>query len=204
MAACRAIGVTVMTGSVFQRGTGRLAWAELLAAASEFAGWADTEQVFVYDESVDDCRIQSRQAVSTIAPPPRAFEGRFFNSQADVRWVAGDDGRFEAWVVREAKAGDDPDAVVDYAEVKPRHYYLLGIAIGEPGRFEEARYPGKVFKYPVERPARKQRASVKVLEYFRAAPGWKSIAGEERTELALNEPMLCAHRFVDVDAGDND
>jgi hypothetical protein len=80
---------------------------------------------------------------------------------------------------------------------EPRRYYLIGERRGEG--FEEGRYPGRVFRHPVDA-AVGERAYVKVYEYGTPEPAWASLEATQ-IESELNASRVVAHRFAGLGSG---
>ena len=187
-------------------------WQALAARMMDSAGWR--EEVFVYTESLDDCTIdqcEARKALDHITRFARSdvaslLEGRIFDSSVEARWRRLKDGKWAAWIVREL--ANTPEAANHSLSGYPREarrtirrYYLLGTRDKTANDFHEARY-AKRFKYPLP----KHRAYIEVAEYRRVEPTWSELsatgdAGIEPINEALAQPLLFAHRFVNVDAG---
>jgi hypothetical protein len=181
-------------------------WSKLVRKLVEKAEWSLETQVFSYEESVKECTLEFK-VLRDVIPAADAFEGRLFWGQADVRWMPRTEGGYIAWLVRESPRAPGPDSIV--VTSRERSYFLLGVAAAGAGpledgnyAFEEGRYPGKVFKYPVrqqEPVTPGDRAYIEVIEYELPAPPWPNDV--DAIEGKLNQPILVAHRFNGVRAG---
>lgn len=204
--------------TLVRRPLGRGPVERLRAAVLDFTRWTDGSPVIAYDESLYECRLHSL-TVGAWAPAGIPFEGRVFDAQYEVRWVAHDDRSFEMWAVADDeamrdRAVDDPTYVIETAWRHYRRYYLLGTGTSVAGTFRDARYgPDKTFVYPVGEPTeaprtgddgnedpRSLRAYVLVAEYYRDRPAWDGLSADVLAQ-TLDDPMLLAHRFVSVHAG---
>lgn len=187
-------------------------WEELATKIKDETGWKDDTELFAYTEAVTHCRIQ-RIKLAQAVPAPDAWEGRLFDEESEARWVQ--DGaqngarKLRAWITTEGKG----DTKVSRKE-EDRRYYLIGeyeamSRDGATARFSEGRFPEAELEYPVP-PGQKlkehDRAYLMVREYQPVKPNWSALANDPATiEEQLDQPLLCAHRFVGVGVGrDND
>lgn len=196
-------------------------WPETVGAVSiqllQRAGWNGPHRVYAYTESVSKCSLVGDVLVDAWRAPDDAMEGRLFDANAEVRWLRKDalqaDGsrspEYSYWVVRELGSGEkEPTGTdVECASLTrlDRPYVLLGRGTPNAGEFREARYPGVVFRYPVDAvavPPESGRAVITVAEYRRSRP---TTWGDERAVRAvLASPLLTSHRFVSVSLGSGD
>ena len=171
-------------------------WRDLAETIAGATGWKDDSEVFAYTESLHDCALERLRfdAVSAkLSSLPKPFEGRIFDSQVETRWRRMQDGQWAAWVVEEHENGDEP------ARRRTRLYYLRGTGAQGKGEFQEARYPRR-FEYPVQCARHRDRACIEVAEYWRVEPDWTTLPDTAAGQ-ALEQPLLFAHRFVDVGTG---
>ena len=168
-------------------------WNDLKSGIQQAASWGNGSDVFVYAESLYECSL-SQLPMDKVAEPRMAFEGRLFDAAIEARWRRLQDGRWAAWIIREAESEGARVQRID------RRYYLRGIRDKDRDTFHEARYPRKLFTYPVENAGHPDRAYVIVAEYWRTEPDWENET-YEAASAALAQPLLCAHRFVEVNAG---
>lgn len=178
-------------------------WDAIVAEAKreQRFNWNDETPVFAYSETALRCELD-RIALNKVAPGDLPLEGRLFDGAGEVRWVAREDGKFDAWFLCETAASDsDDERVVRVEPPQKQKYFLLGRGTAVSREFTEGPYPGKMFKYPVDASGATKpelvRAYILVYEYYRKQPEWDTKSGEE-IERLLNEPVLVAHRFVDV------
>ena len=164
--------------------------------------WKPETMVYVYVESLDDCSLDNLQ-FGEMAEPSTPFEGRIFDGEVDARWRLLQGGKWVAWIIREGRADESPDGWDrDLVYRLDRRYYLRGTLGAGSNRFHEARYPNRSFSYPVQPvPAGgKDRAYIEVAEYWRTEPDWNK-HDDDSARQALALPLLCAHRFLGVNAG---
>lgn len=176
-------------------------WEDLLCTISPATNWTDDE-VFVYTEALGDCSLW-RHPFCGLAKfaPDKPFEGRIFDKKVEARWRRLQNGEWRAWTVRE-QSSESSDG--ESARRILRKYYLRGVRDqANHDEFHEARY-SRTFKYPVKAATEVgDRAYIEVAEYWRTEPCW---SGEECKNIdemrrMLGEPILFAHRFVEVGAG---
>jgi hypothetical protein len=174
-----------------------LRWETLVRVAETRFGWLADTDVFVYSETARECTLD-RMKLSSAVRGDHPLQGRLFNPAGEVRWVARPNAELDAWFHSEG-AGSEATIRIEQA------YFLLGRGTIAQGEFSEGRYTGKRFRYPVTPAGTREtsltRAYVLVHEYYREEPQWDRYLDEEHeTQInrGLNEPMLIAHRFVDV------
>lgn len=185
-----------------------LQWEAVLRLLEEAFRWEATTEVFMYLEAVSRCEL-TKKVLSECEPPSDAIEGRLFLNPVEARWRRRPDGDYDVWLLREESADSLSNGGDMFeAERLDRKYYLVGLGHNEdPTVFTEARYLDKRFIYPVGAPgtaqpglpAKSRRAFIKVAEYQAPKPDWESIADEVAIAEQLDQPLLCAHRFIDVD-----
>ena len=193
-------------------------WQELARSMAASAAWPAGASVFVYTESVGDCKLdrcEAREVLEHVFKRPRSevaslLEGRIFDSRVEARWRRLTAGRWAAWIVRELDgtseaANHSPSGCSEEARRTLRRYYLLGTRDKTVNRFHEARY-AKCFEYPVQNACPNDRAYIDVAEYRRVEPKWSDLSATGDTGIAdinnlLAQPLLFAHRFVRVGAG---
>lgn len=202
---------TERTITIERRNLEAKTWLEFVEKAIAFAGWTKDTPVYSYRESVLNCSLL-QLPVGQIGEVPAddvPFEGRIFNKHAEWRWMPSDEGGYSGWLLRDPPAEGTGNFSVR-CRPEPQRYYLLGearrdgaVAANGTYPFEDGRYPGKVFEYPL--PADIQvkqtdRAYIQVVEYELPEPQeWSPHVDE--VESALNLPLLVAHRFVGVSKG---
>ena len=162
-------------------------------------------KVFSYVETIEACTLKHVPSLETWLLPASTLAGRVFGGGAEVRWQAEGDERFGAWSLEEVAPGTAGSRQVT-ADEKMTKYYLIGLGTKTPGVFEEARYPGVAFSYPIDEQFGndhdKMRAYIEVQEYCSPEPSIDEIkaASVEDVTTMLNRPRLVAHRFVSVEA----
>ena len=127
-------------------------WQELAGRMLASAGWLDDALVFVYTESLDDCKLErceARKVLERVIECARSevaslFEGRIFDSRVEARWRRLKDGKWAAWIVRELDgtpeaANDSSSGCLAKARRTLRRYYLLGTRDETVNRFHESR-----------------------------------------------------------------
>ncbi len=167
-------------------------WKEVISHIRKKCEWKDDELVCRYSESVSTCELKKDEPLSRFTPAADAWEGRFFNAYAEARWIRSPDGSFSVWITREGSSGRK-------VMREQRCYYLIGI--WGKGQFAEHRYPGTPFDYGVSGKRDGDRAYIEVYEYAPAEPNWSDDPDEATIQARLNQPMIIAHRFFNVDAG---
>ena len=181
-------------------------WQALATSMMASARWRGDDTIFVYIESIDDCRLERCAAANALTrvtacafSDASLFEGRAFDSAVEARWRRLTDGNWAAWIVRELKAPEadhSPSANFARARRTTRRYYLLGTRDKTANHFHEARY-SKLFEYPVTN----DRVYIEVAEYRRVEPTWRDAAIPiDSINNMLAQPLLFAHRFVRVGA----
>lgn len=189
-------------------------WETLLPYLKKFTNWSDTTVVYAYLERLDTCSLTS-QPLAAVSYGATVWEGRVFNDTADVRWVNSQQG-FRAWVTvpgvfsKEELQSQEQTVKIEsqsfQVNTQERPYYLHG-EYWKPSQngvflFTEGRFPHKVFEYPLQQvPKEKERAYIVVREYFRQQPDWNTV---DDIELALDQPLLVAHRFISVNSGEGE
>ena len=170
-----------------------------MAAIMQQAQWSHGTSVFVYTESLDRCTLD-RLCIDGVLEPSTPFEGRIFDATTETRWRRLADGNWRACITREhCSKGQCVHRTI-------RRYYLRGIRDDRNADFREARYPGKRFVYPVDTrgSARtRDRAYINVAEYWHIEPEWAGL-DDTAAARALAQPLLIAHRFIDVAAGSDE
>ena len=189
-------------------------WQDLAKSMLASARWRDEDMVFVYTESLDDCRLERCEAANALTrvtacahSDASLFEGRIFDSAVEARWRRLTDANWTAWIVRElqkAPEAADPSAP-SFARARRStcRYYLVGAGGKAPNHFHEARY-AKRFDYPVTAARPNDRAYIEVAQYRRVEPKWSDYSGEQAVDCIndeLTSPLLFAHRFVSVGVG---
>jgi len=180
----------------------RITAAQLVQWITKHHGIQGYEKVFAYVETIEACTL-AEVPLATWDLPESTLAGRVFTAAAEVRWQAEPGDLFSAWSIEEVTPGSEQSrAVVLPKETKK--YYLIGLGTTTPGMFEESRYPGVAFRYPVHdqfgTDHAEARAFIEVREYRSPEADVTEIDAldAEGVMMLLNRPRLVGHRFVSV------
>lgn len=181
-------------------------WEGLMRWMQCETGWDESKRLYAYRETPTDCMLeclsfkeaQDRRVPNSEIEVP--FEGRLFESAVEARWRHLPNGDLVAAILREEQEhGTRPSG--ERMVRLDRRYYLRGEYHEDDDKdtFREARYP-EPFRYPVQAAARRDRAYVKVAEYWRRESCWSKLDDEKVCEM-LALPLLQTHRFFGVGVG---